>query len=144
MSLQPGTTNVSSLNVQDNLTVGGGVTFSGTVTNGGGIVSPGTLYAAAGTVQFASGIVAFNAAVAGFAVRLPAPVSGADYRIINQVAPSAGTNTITVPAGGTIYQGTVSGTVLNFTTVGQTAWLVGISSTQYRSMQPGTMNPTVS
>ncbi len=144
MSLQAGTTNFSSVDVQDNLSVGGAVSYSGTVTNTGGQINPGTLYTAAGTVTFASGLVVFNVSAAGFAVRLPAPTKGASFQIVNQIAPSAGTNSITIPAGGTIYQGTVSGTVLNFTTVGQTAWLVGLSSTQYRSMQPGTMNPTVS
>lgn len=180
MALQAGTTNLSSLNVQDNATIGGTlgvvgaaafsgpvtqsgsqtfsgtntfsapntfsgpVTFSGTPTFSSGMIQPVSLFTAAGTVTAPSQIIAFNAAVAGFAVRIPAPVAGYSYDIINQVAASSGNNTITIPAGGTIYQGTISGSVLTFATVGQTARLVALSATQYRSMLPGTMNPALS
>lgn len=164
----PGTSNVDSLNLQGNLVVAGTmsvagaatlagtqtyngpvimngpITMNGTLTHFGGMISPGSLFIGAGTVKFQSGFVGFNAAVAGFAVQLPAPVAGADYDIVNQVAPSGGNNTIVIPAGGTIYQGTLSGSVLTFSTVGQTARVIGISPTQYRSMQPGTTSPTLS
>lgn len=168
MALQAGTTNLPSLNLQDNLTVGGTAGFvgsethagaethtgnethSGTITNTGPVTNqvggfmPGTLYGAAGTFPYKSGYFAYNVGTAGFDVQLPAPLAGAEIRIVNQIAATSGTNTATVPSGGTIYQGTVSGTRLNFTVVGQTAMLLGISSTQYRSLQPGTMNPSVS
>ena len=144
MTQLPGTSNLDSLNVAAGLTVGGTTTFNGPVNNSVGGLMPGTLYAAAGTVTLTSGIVAFNAAVAGFAVQLPAPKLGARFDIINQVAPSSGNNTITIPSGGTIYQGTISGSVLTFATVGQTAVLIGLSATQYRSMTPGTTSPTLS
>lgn len=156
MAQLAGTSNEDSLNLAANLTVGGtsgfvgaatfagAVTFSGTVTNPNGALGAGTLYAAAGTVTLTSGYVVFNAAVAGFAVQLPAPKAGAYFEIINQVAPSGGNNTIVIPAGGTIYQGTVAGSVLTYSTVGQTTILRGISTTQYRSMLPGTTSATLS
>lgn len=125
-------------------TFNGPITFNGTVTNSSGGLQAGTLYAAAGTVTLVSGYVVFNAAVAGFAVRLPAPQAGAELRIINQVAASSGSNTITIPSGGTIYQGTVSGSVLTFGTVGQVQTLLGISSTQYHALSLGTMIPVLS
>jgi len=157
MTQLAGTSNLDSLNLTANMTVGGTsshvgaaifsgpVTFSGTVTNGGGGLMAGTLYGAAGTVTgMASGFVAFNASVAGFAVQLPAPVKGAKFEIVNQIVASSGNNTIVIPAGGTIYQGTLSGSVLTFGTLGQTATLIGLSSTQYRSMTPGTTSPVLS
>lgn len=138
MAQQAGTTNLDSLTLDSNLVVGGASTFTG------GVFQPGSLYVAAGTVTTKSGYVGFNLAGAGFAVRIPAPVAGAEFRIANVIAPTSGTNTITIPAGGTIQQGTIAGSVLNFTTIGQTAILYGVNTTKYISFQPGTMNPTLS
>lgn len=150
MTQLAGTSNEDSLNLAANLTVGGtagfvgAVVFSGPVTNTTGGLMAGTLMSGAGTVTLKSGFVAFNASVAGYAVQLPAPVAGAEFRIINQIAGTSGNNTITIPSGGTIYQGTVSGSVLTYSTVGQTSILLGISSTQYRSMLPGTTSAALS
>ncbi len=156
MTQLAGTSNLDSLNLAANLTVGGTmgavgavvfagpVTFSGTVTNPSGQNLPGTLMGGAGTVTLRSGFVAFNASVAGYAVQLPAPAAGAMYEVINQIAGTSGNNTIVIPAGGTIYQGTVAGSVLTYATVGQTSILLGISSTQYRSMLPGTTSAALS
>jgi hypothetical protein len=156
MALQPGTTNLPSLNLQDNLTVGGtsgytgAASFAGTVTfqnaivNQAGAFQAGTIYTAAGTTTLKSGFVGINLAGTGFAVQVPAPAAGAEFRIVCMATPTSGNHTVVLPPGGTIYQGTVSGTVLTFNKVGQTAILLGMNATQYFSLQPGTMNPTVS
>ena len=156
MALQPGTTNLPSLTLDSDLIVGGtaavtgAVTFGGTVTfnntvqNNAGGFQPGTIYTAAGTATLKSGFVGINLAGTGFAVQIPAPVKGAEFRLVCMATPTSGNHTVTIPAGGTIYQGTVSGSVLTFNKIGQTATLLGMSTTQYFSLQPGTMNPTVS
>lgn len=163
MALQPGTTNLPSFALEGNLSVGGTsgfvgaavhtgpVTFNGTVTlngptvNTAGGIQAGTIYAAAGTVTgLTSGYVGINSSGAGFAVQLPAPQKGANFEIVNEQTPGSGNHTIVIPAGGTITQGTVSGSILTFNKIGQTAWLKGLSATQYFSMLPGTMNPTLS
>lgn len=161
MALLPGTTNLPSLQLDSNLTVGGtagvvgasaftgaatfngaatftgAVTFSGTPTLGTGILSPVSRFAAAGTVTTVSGFVDFNVSAAGFAVRLPAPVAGADFTITCHIVPSSGLNTITIPAGGTIFgiaalSGTVAGSVMSFGTAGQSVRIIGLNSTQYQ------------
>lgn len=162
MALQPGTTNLPSLQLDSNLTVGGTagfvgaevhagaethsgtVTFNGPVTNNAGGFQPGTIYAAAGTSTLKSGNIGINLAGTGFAVQIPAPAANAEFRIVNMATPTSGNHTVTIPAGGTIYQGTISGSVLTFNKIGQTAWLLGMNATQYFSMLPGTMNPSLS
>jgi len=100
MALQPGTTNLPSLTLDSDLIVGGtaavtgAVTFGGTVTfnntvqNNAGGFQPGTIYTAAGTATLKSGFVGINLAGTGFAVQIPAPVKGAEFRLVCMATPS--------------------------------------------------------
>ena len=133
-----GTSNEDSLVLANTLTVSGAATFSGATTFSGtptlsvGQLQPVQRFIAAGTVTLVSGFVDFNVSAAGFAVRLPAPVAGAEFTISCHIVPSSGLNTITIPSGGTIYQQASTGTVLSFGTAGQAVRVIGLNTTQYQ------------